>query len=67
MYPAVLNSRVLNSRVLNSRVLNSRLKFEKHKFYLLYMFSGDFAIERCALCERCESVELKHKIKMEMF
>lgn len=31
------------------------------------MFSGDFAIERCALCERCESVELKHKIKMEMF
>ena len=54
MYPAVLNS----------RVLNSRLKFEKHKFYLLYMFSGDFAIERCALCERCESVELKHKIKM---
>lgn len=57
MYPAVLNS----------RVLNSRLKFEKHKFYLLYMFSGDFAIERCALCERCESVELKHKIKMKMF
>lgn len=35
------------------------------EYYLLYMIFGDFAIERYALCERCESVELKRE--MEMF